>query len=259
MDEVPYFKTTNAEMYYEKKGVGPVLLFIPPPGLGAAVFEQQSELEKDFSVVTFDPRGNGKSESGDNQTLTMENWAEDIRDLIDHLDEKVILCGYSLGGTPAQITALQYPEKVKALLLVNAFPVVNTFLLSVKFKLGIWSASGGLLGLIGNGLSFTHTKKKEQQRRISANIKNSNSTLLKQMYKSGKMYDAREQLKYLTCPAFVLYGSADVLTLKYVKDFQKRIPDLAVTRIKGGAHQLPTKHAGEVNGAIRQIKGRLQS
>lgn len=168
---MPYFKAKDTQVYYEKRGSGPLLLFISPPGLGTAVFEQQRALENDYCVITFDPRGNGKSQSGDNYTSALGNWVEDTAELIDHLGGNVILCGYSLGGTPAQITALQYPEKVKALILINAFPVVNTLLLFVKFKLGIWSSYEDLRSVIAKVLSFSHTKKKDQQHRISANIK----------------------------------------------------------------------------------------
>lgn len=254
---MPYFKAKDTQVYYEKRGSGPLLLFISPPGLGTAVFEQQRALENDYCVVTFDPRGNGKSQSGDNYTSALGNWVEDTAELIDHLGGNVILCGYSLGGTPAQITALQYPEKVKALILINAFPVVNTLLLFMKFKLGIWSSYEDLRSVIAKVLSFSHTKKKDQQHRISANIKKSSSTVMKKMYKEGKKYDGRMNLPNIACPVFVVYGSADILTRKYVKDFRKIIPLLSTICIKGGTHQLPTKNADEMNGAIKQIKNNL--
>ncbi|WP_026702224.1 alpha/beta fold hydrolase [Salibacterium aidingense] len=180
---MPYFLSNRTSLYYESGGQGPTLLLISPPGVGTAIFE----LKDRFHVVTFDPRGNGKSQKGNIGDYTMEDWTDDMLALINHLNEKqVILCGYSLGGLPAQMFAIKYPRKTASLILINSFPLVNTFLLNVKFNLGIWSTYEDIRGILGKGLAFSHTKKKNQQRHIRTSVEASDPHVLKCMYKNGK-------------------------------------------------------------------------
>jgi pimeloyl-ACP methyl ester carboxylesterase len=66
-------------------------------------------------VIAVDLPGHGSS-PGDDRPLSPELYAEDIAELID--DQADVL-GYSLGGEVALRLALQYPEKVRRLVLVS--------------------------------------------------------------------------------------------------------------------------------------------
>ncbi|MDZ5783052.1 alpha/beta fold hydrolase [Marinococcus luteus] len=251
---MPYFISKNTSLYYEQRGQGPVLLFISPPGLGCAAFEQQHPLEDQFRVVTFDPRGNGRSERSEAADGTIRQWTEDIYALVSHLGtDQVILCGYSFGGLPAQEFAYKYPEKTKALVLISSFPKVRTFLLAGKFRLGIWSTYENLLGTLGKGLAFSHTKKQDQQARIEKNIENSDPGIMEQMYLNGRHYDSTSLLPYITCPALTIFGSNDVFVKKHQQDFKSRLPHVQNVHIQGKVHQLPTRAAEEVNAIIRNF------
>lgn len=251
---MPYFTSKNTSLYYEQRGQGPVLLFISPPGLGCTAFEQQHPLEDQFQVVSFDPRGNGRSECGETAGGSISQLTEDIYALTSHLNaEQVIICGYSFGGLPAQEFAYRYPEKTKALVLISSFPKVRTFLLAGKFRLGIWSTYENLLGTLGKGLAFSHTKKKDQQARIEKNIENSDPGVMEQMYLNGLHYDSTGLLPHITCPVLTIFGSNDVFVKKHQHDFKSQLPGMRNVHIQGKVHQLPTRAAGEVNAIIRNF------
>lgn len=78
-----------------------------------------------FKVITFDNRGSGKSDRPD-EPYTMEMMAKDIIGLMDYLDiEKAHMMGYALGGMVLQRLAIDYPERLNKLILLNtvaAFP-----------------------------------------------------------------------------------------------------------------------------------------
>jgi pimeloyl-ACP methyl ester carboxylesterase len=55
-------KVPGATLYYETRGSGPVLLLIAGGGTAASVFEAEAHvLAHEYTVVTYDPRGNSRS------------------------------------------------------------------------------------------------------------------------------------------------------------------------------------------------------
>lgn len=114
-------KINNFEIYYESHGAGAALILIPGFGSGAWTwFRQTEELSKNFRVITFDPRGIGKSKAGENdlQNLSMKTFVEDVLGLLDFLKiEKAHILGASFGGFVAQEFALSFPERVDKLIL----------------------------------------------------------------------------------------------------------------------------------------------
>ncbi|PYZ92641.1 hypothetical protein CR194_13315 [Salipaludibacillus keqinensis] len=161
---MPFFQSGEGALYYEETGTGPSLLFIPPPALGTESFRQQKEvLSERFRVVSFDPIGTGRSPDHGRREYTIEEWTNDILSLADHLDlEKVLLCGYSLGGSPCQEFALSYPERIKGIILLCSFPEVSTVFLSAKIRIGEWLALKDFRTVMGEGIAISHTKRKDK-------------------------------------------------------------------------------------------------
>jgi pimeloyl-ACP methyl ester carboxylesterase len=75
------------------------------------------ELSKKFKVIIFDYRGMGYSTSSDT-SLTISGMADDVNGLLDALNiSEANVLGWSMGGFVAQMFAINYPEKVKRLVL----------------------------------------------------------------------------------------------------------------------------------------------
>lgn len=73
-------------------------------------------LKKDYSFLSFDFRGHGKS-SGKITEFGVDDWFKDLNNIINNLKIKnIILIGSSLGGWIAMSYALTYPRKVKKLI-----------------------------------------------------------------------------------------------------------------------------------------------
>ena len=72
-----------------------------------------------FRVLRYDTRGHGGSDAPPGP-YRLETLAADVAGLQDALGiERVHFCGVSLGGQIAQTFALDYPERVASLVLVN--------------------------------------------------------------------------------------------------------------------------------------------
>jgi pimeloyl-ACP methyl ester carboxylesterase len=76
-----------------------------------------------YQVIAFDNRGVGRTGMAE-EPFTVENMAEDTLALLDHLGiDSAHILGYSLGGMVAQVIAIDYPERVKKLILVSTVAV----------------------------------------------------------------------------------------------------------------------------------------
>ncbi len=110
------------KLFYETHGAGEPLILIPGFASGGWTwFRQIDDLSKDFQVITFDPRGIGKSKienPKDSENLSMQVFVEDVLQVLDKLRiEKANVLSASFGGFVAQELALKFPERVNKLIL----------------------------------------------------------------------------------------------------------------------------------------------
>ena len=109
----------DVELWYERKGDGPPLLFISGTGsdlrLKPNVFD--GPLPARFDVVAFDHRGQGRS-SGPERDYTMADYAQDAITVLDAASvARAHVVGVSFGGMVAQELAIRHPDRVDRLVL----------------------------------------------------------------------------------------------------------------------------------------------
>ncbi len=73
-------------------------------------------------VITVDMRNHGHSPRA--ATHSYPDMADDLAELIAHLDMPVDICGHSMGGKAAMVLALQHPDLVRRLIVADIAPVV---------------------------------------------------------------------------------------------------------------------------------------
>ena len=78
-----------------------------------------------FHVVSLDQRGHGESEWPQPAAYATEDFAADLLALMDHLEwKRVALVGHSMGGHNAMGFAAWHPDRVSALVIVDARPAL---------------------------------------------------------------------------------------------------------------------------------------
>ncbi|MBY8983955.1 MAG: alpha/beta hydrolase [Candidatus Lokiarchaeota archaeon] len=120
-----FAEVNGIKLCYEIDGPddGEPIFLIHGFGVKKEVFIAQIKaLSEKFRVIRVDNRGSGKSDRP-NQPYTTDLLAEDLKCLMDYLKiGHAHILGYSLGGMVAQTFALNYPEKVSKLILINTTP-----------------------------------------------------------------------------------------------------------------------------------------
>ena len=77
-------------------------------------------LSKTATVIHYSRVGNGNSSKPETM-FVVEDYADHLKSLLDHLDvKKTIHVAHSYGGSVARVFAAKYPERVDGLLLVDA-------------------------------------------------------------------------------------------------------------------------------------------
>jgi 3-oxoadipate enol-lactonase len=118
---MPTLQLTDAEIYYEVYGRGRPMLFLSETACDGEVWKiyQVPEFSKDHRVIIHDYRGTGQS-SKPSIDYTTQMFAQDVVALMDHLKaDDAIIVGHSMGGRVAQLLALDYPSRVKKLVLAS--------------------------------------------------------------------------------------------------------------------------------------------
>ena len=109
---------TGANLYYETHGQGEPLVLIPSTGFSAEAWKpSQLPLADSTNLIIHDPRGCGRSMAVQ-QVYSINQMANDIVALLDHLKIPAAhLCGHSMGGRIALEMALNFPGRVKSLIM----------------------------------------------------------------------------------------------------------------------------------------------
>lgn len=117
---MPVLQVPDAQLYYETRGLGPVLVMVPGANGTLEAFQAVGEyLASDFTVVTYDRRGFSRSKRGDpsDNNYRLDKDADDLRRLIEHVSDKpAVLFGSSSGGVVVLETFNRYPSVIKTLI-----------------------------------------------------------------------------------------------------------------------------------------------
>lgn len=123
---MPYFESYYYETHGEKKSP-PVVFLHGFMGNCESWNEIIRDLKKDFFCVAIDLPGHGKSLHLDKSAFEIPNFAEIIIRLVENVGFKEFsLVGYSLGGRQSLFLALNFPKKVKKLVLESSSPGLKT-------------------------------------------------------------------------------------------------------------------------------------
>ncbi|MGI5459934.1 alpha/beta fold hydrolase [Streptomyces sp. CA-249302] len=115
---MPIADSDGTSIYYERHGSGPAILFVHGSGgHHAAWWQQVAALREEFTVVTVDLRGFGKSDSSMDE-FDGQDFPGDVVAVLDQEDiTDAMLVGQSIGSVAALRAGLLRPERVSSVVL----------------------------------------------------------------------------------------------------------------------------------------------
>ncbi len=125
-----FVERDGVKLHYEVYGQGPeTMVFLPPWSIvHSRVYKAQLPyFSERFRCITFDARGNGKSDRPmEAAAYTLDNFVADALAVMDATNAgQAVLVGLSLGGMHACVLAAYHPERVKAAILVGTVATIG--------------------------------------------------------------------------------------------------------------------------------------
>lgn len=164
----------------------------------------------------------------------------DTRDYADNLvsqltiNDGAILVGHSYGGRVAVQIAANYPEKVKAIILIAGAGLKRKRSVAFKVRAYVLRTLGRLARLF-DGVFKTDFRSKYVARFGSADYKNAGA--LRATLVSAVNEDLSSQARKVTCPTLLIYGSEDTETPPEIgRKYENLIPIARFEQLDGYGH-----------------------
>ena len=109
----------NQNYYFFNKKNSIPIVFIHGVGLNHQMWDKQINYLNEFSILTYDLLGHGKTPCNKNK-LNLKDFSNQLLSLLDHLKiEKINLVGFSLGSLIALNFSSHFKNKVEKLILIG--------------------------------------------------------------------------------------------------------------------------------------------
>jgi pimeloyl-ACP methyl ester carboxylesterase/predicted glycosyltransferase len=123
-DAEGHVERDGVRIFYEVYGHGgPTVLFVPPWAIvhSRCWKMQVPYLARHCRVVTFDPRGNGRSDRPlDPSAYTEHEYAADALAVLDETDTaRAVVVSHSLGAQRSLLLAAEHPDRVEGLVFID--------------------------------------------------------------------------------------------------------------------------------------------
>lgn len=122
-----HFKTSDGlSIAFDDQGRGPALLCLPGLTRNREDFDTVLGLARRLRLIRLDYRGRGASDPADWSTYTVAREAQDVIELIDHLNlPQTAILGTSRGGLIAMLLAATHHDRLTGVLLNDIGPVIE--------------------------------------------------------------------------------------------------------------------------------------
>jgi len=271
---MPYLDLKDGRLYYDEKGAGPSLVLLHGAWASHRWWKWQvPELSGHYRVVAPDMRGHGRStDLGGGYGIPV--FVSDLEALLQGLGiHEAALVGWSMGGMIALQYALQFPAKVKALVLVATrghrnpamrprilFQYLRTILhLLMAFTAPRKYDRGGTLsGAEDRGWIQRETRKMLSSEAPQEVFEWMVSELMEhprrnylEIARGLWHWGAGEALKEICTPTLIMVGEKDPWAPpRFSRLLHEAMPNSRLLEVEGQKHYVPMERPDLVNAAI---------
>jgi 3-oxoadipate enol-lactonase len=263
---MPKISANNVPVYYETSGSGLAVVFIHSFLCDGSLFEPQVQaFQSSCKVITVDIRGHGRSGAADS-AFSIQDIVKDVLAVLDkeHIGAAVWV-GLSIGGFVAMRAALDFPKRVKALVLLDTEAGPQSLVKKIQ-DIGLkWGLRA--LGPKAIAPSICNALFGKSTRRSNPALVNAYKLKFQEMRVESVCHcidavmnrdDLRPQLSKLECPTLVVVGDEDVpLPVAKSREIAQQISTSRLAIILGAGHLSAIEQPIEVNRVLAEFLGSL--
>ncbi len=244
-------------------GSGPVVLLVHGFPLDHSMWQHQlTGLDDSFRLIAPDLRGFGGS-SGATDKLTMEQFADDLAELLDALriSEPVTFCGLSMGGYIAWQFAQRHAARLARLIVCDTRAAADTpdgargrhELAERVLTEGSTMVADAMIPKL-----FAEQTRREQPALVAATQRIMSNTapqaIAGALRGMAERPDVTSRLPRIEVPALVVCGEHDaIIPVQEMRTIAESLPHGRFVEIPEAGHMAPLENPTPVNAAIREF------
>lgn len=256
---MPTIPIHGIDLFYESTGEGePVLLL---HGLGSSTLDwdrQIPEFSKSHRVIAMDVRGHGRSGKPEGP-YTMKQFAADATALLAALDAAPAhVVGLSMGGMIAFQMAVDAPQAVRSLTIVNSGPEMNPLTpeqragFDARYSLVRTQGMAALAKLIAAPL-FPKPEQGALRQRFEDEVAANDPDAYLASLGAIDGWSVADRIGGIRCPVLVISSDQDYTPVEWKRYYASQIPDARVAVLEDSRHVAPLDQAERFNRAVTEF------
>ncbi|MEU6372797.1 alpha/beta hydrolase [Streptomyces sp. NPDC046909] len=254
---MPIADSDGTSIYYERHGSGPAILFVHGSGgHHAAWWQQVAALRNEFTVVTIDLRGFGKSDSSMLE-FDGQDFPGDVVAVLDQEDlTDVMLVGQSIGSVAALRAGLLRPERVSSVVLGHSLGGISHP--ELKELAAADRAEAVKLPVIDRLLTKPFQRERADLTFLFQQMGTFNVARMQDLRNLDTDGPSLDDIQASGVKVAFLAGEKDaVLSVKTVTRAHELLPGSHLEIVEGAPHSMYWETPTEYNAAVAQLRRTL--
>lgn len=250
--------SNGISLEYLDRGEGEVVLLLHGLGSTKADWDLQvEEFSKEFRVLAPDLRGHGNSSKPtERSAYGIDQCAEDMQLLLDELGVKeCTVVGFSMGGAIAFEMAVNFPELVFKMVIINTAPDFNDLgemgeeMVRERTKALKTAGMEPLARQISNGM-FPDDDQKELRSAFFERARKNPVNVYYNSFITLMEWGIGEKIRQIKVPVLVIASDLDYTPISLKESYVDKMQDAQLVVIKNSRHGVTMDQPKEFNAAL---------
>jgi len=253
---MPTLEVNDATLHYEEAGRGEAVLLLHGLGSSAADWAPQMEaLKSRYRLIALDVRGSGQSRDLKHPggPFTVSQFAADATALLRHLAAMPAhIVGLSMGGMIAFQMAVDFPDAVRSMVIVNSGPALvprtrkERQAFTVRRLISrVWGPRG--MGKMLAKRLFPHPEHGEKRRLFVESMARNDKRAYIASQEAIIGWSVLDRIGDITAPVLVVASDQDYTPVAMKEAYARRMKRAEVVVVADARHALPLEFPEKLN------------